>query len=111
MVSWHAGFHLPARILQVLLFRNYQPLVRVLLESPFPSSYWSNPKISAALYEVEHHLLVVASQTNNALRIGFGQFLYEVYTAGRIWPTIDQVSQKDEGVIRLVTRNHFQQLL
>src|ERR1700730_5887162 len=69
MVRGYGAFKCEAHLFEIPLTVYAQALPRVLLESSFSSGNWRDPCVAGSFQEIHQHLFVIASQTDDCLRI------------------------------------------
>ncbi len=68
-----------------------------------------HPDEIARVQKIQQHLFVISAQTNNVFGIFAAQIQHVLDTARNVPAAINQVTEKDQLVGRLVARQHFEQ--
>src|SRR2546425_2996941 len=104
-----AGNHAPG-LVKFSFSPDYQGAARILFEGSLAARHWSDPDIGSTIDKVEHHLLMIAAQTNNFFGILTTKLDHLIDTARRIEAAVNQIAKKYQGIGGLVSWQHFQQI-
>ena len=99
-------FYLAARSVKVFFRLKVQRSLCVLLKSLVAARHVREPEARIVVYEVEHHLFVIAANDYDALRVSKLQLHHVRDDTGRVRPTINQIAKEDKRVGILVVRQH-----
>jgi hypothetical protein len=103
------GREFAAEVLQVALRADARALARVLLDGALAPDRRVQPERAAFVNEVEEHLLVVAAQADDALRVLVPERDHVLDRAGYLRAAVNEIADEDDGVAGRVARDHFEE--